>query len=54
MNDFYPFDRWQLIKHDRPMYEVLVAAWGLPSGQSKVIGSSATTEVLKGVGRYRG
>ena len=54
MNDFYPFNRWQLLAFDRTMYEALVATWGLPKGQSMVIGTSATPEVLKGVGRHNG
>jgi hypothetical protein len=53
LNDFFPFNRWQLLSHDRPMYEALVATWGLPAGQSMVIGTTATPEVLRGIGRDR-
>ncbi len=53
VNDFYPFDRWQLLAVDKSMYEALVSAWGLPRGQSMVVGTSATPEMLKGIGRTR-
>jgi hypothetical protein len=53
LNDFYPFNRWQLLTHDRKAYEVLVEMWGLPAGQSMVIGTTATPDVLKSVGRHR-
>lgn len=54
VNDYFPFDRWQLVRHDRPMYEALVTAWGLPRGQSMVVGTEATPDVLKSIGRSRG
>lgn len=54
VNDYFPFDRWQLVKHDRTGYEALVTAWGLPRGQSMVVGTSATPDVLKSMGRSRG
>ena len=50
-NDFYPFDQKQLLEFDRATYEEMVKAWGFPRGRSTVIGSSATPEVLKGLGR---
>jgi hypothetical protein len=52
-NDFYPFDRHQLSTFDRPTYEMLVGVWGLPSGESRTVGTSATAEVLKGMGRTK-
>jgi hypothetical protein len=54
VNDFFPFNRWQLLSTDRPMYEALVAAWGLPRGEAMAVGSSATPEVLRSIGRTRG
>lgn len=53
VNDFYPFNRWQLLSADRPMYEALVAAWGFPRGESMFVGTSATPEVLRSIGRTR-
>jgi hypothetical protein len=52
-NDFYPFDRRQLASFDKPTYEMLVAAWGLPAGEARELGSSATDEVLRSLGRSR-
>lgn len=50
-NDFFPFDRRQLAAFDKETYAMLAETWGLQAGESKEIGSSATPEVLKGLGR---
>lgn len=50
-NDFFPFDRKQLASYDKATYALMVESWGMPSGESKDLGTSATPDVLKSLGR---
>jgi hypothetical protein len=50
-NDFYPFNRRQLEEHDPRMYAAVAEVWGEPRGQSQVLGTQASKDVLKLIGR---